>query len=186
MNLPIELENGGGQLREWRPRDASSIARYANNRDIWLNLRDGFPHPYSLADAERFIAVALTRRPPALLAIDVAAEAVGSIGVHPHQDVERVSMEMGYWLAEPFWGRGLTTAAARAMVAYAFATFAITRIYAVPYGWNGASARVLEKAGFHLEGRMRRSAIKDGKVVDQLLYAINDTDVGLGRLRAED
>jgi RimJ/RimL family protein N-acetyltransferase len=118
----------------------------------------------------------LTAHPPTGLAIAVGEEAVGSIGVMLHPDVERVSAELGYWLAEPFWGRGITTAAVRAMTAYALATFPLTRIYAVPFASNLASGRVLEKAGYRLEARMRRSAIKDGRVVDQLLYAVTDED----------
>lgn len=172
----IELGAGLGCLRTWVPGDASSIARHANNRSIWLNLRDAFPHPYSIDDAACYITTSLKDHPPTGLAIAVGEEAVGSIGVMLHPDVERVSAELGYWLAEPFWGRGITTAAVRAMTGYAFATFPLTRVYAVPFASNCASTRVLEKAGYRLEGHMQRAAIKNGHVVDQLLYAVTDEE----------
>ena len=172
----IQLDGDCGCLREWRPTDAPDVARYANNREIWLNLRDAFPHPYLLHHAEWYISNSAGAQPPTQLAIAVSDQAVGSIGVMLHADVERVSAELGYWLAEPFWGRGITTAAVRAMTGYAFETFRLTRIYAVPFASNTASGRVLEKAGFRLEGRMLRAAIKDGRILDQLLYAITDEE----------
>lgn len=158
-------------VRSWGPEDAPSIARYANNREIWINLRDGFPHPYDEHDAERFISGAMQRRPETLFAIEVDGEAVGGIGYGIHSDVERVSAEIGYWLGQPFWGRGVMTEALRAVTRYAVETHGLTRVYALPYEWNPASFRVLEKAGYVCECRTRRSAIKDGKVIDQLLYA---------------
>jgi len=159
------------QVRTPRPSDAPALAKYANNRAIWLNLRDAFPHPYTLADAERFIEVALGQDPEQRFVIEADGAAVGCIGLGLHSDVERVSAEIGYWIAEPFWNRGIATDALRGLTAYAFERLPLTRIFAVPYEWNAASCRVLEKAGYTLECRMRRSAIKDGRVVDQFLYA---------------
>ena len=104
-------------------------------------------------------------------AIAVDDQAVGGIGFVLHPDVERVSAEIGYWLAEPFWGRGITTDALRAVTKYAIESHGLTRIYAVPFAWNVASCRVLEKAGYVLEGRLRNSAIKDGRLTDQMQYA---------------
>jgi [ribosomal protein S5]-alanine N-acetyltransferase len=158
-------------IRSWLASDAEAVARYANNRKIWLNLRDGFPHPYTLQDAERFIAAALEARPECRFAIAVDGEAVGSIGFMLHSDVERISAEIGYWLAEPFWGRGIMAEALEAVTRHAVREHGLTRVFAVPYAWNAASFRVLEKAGYTLEGRMRKSAIKDGQILDQLLYA---------------
>ncbi len=175
---PIALENRLGCLRPLRAEDAAAIATHANNRKIWLNVRDMFPHPYAVADAKRFISMVAGQQRPTVLAIDVNGEAAGTIGLRLQEDVERVSAELGYWLAEPFWGRGITTAAVRGMVRYAFPTFGLTRIFALPYAHNTASARVLEKAGFHLEARLRRSVVKDGAVLDQLQYAINDDHEG--------
>ncbi len=144
---------------------------HANNRDIWLNLRDAFPHPYSLDDARQFLKRVRAMDPETFFAIAVDGEAVGSIGFRQHDDVERCSAEIGYWLGERFWGRGIMTAALRAVTRYAVERHGLTRVYAVPFEHNHASFRVLEKAGFVCEGRMRRSAIKDGKVLDQLMYA---------------
>jgi RimJ/RimL family protein N-acetyltransferase len=158
-------------VRSWRLTDAPSVARHANNRKIWLHLRDRFPHPYTLADAEQFIAGALSRRPETFFAIEVDGEAAGSIGFGLQEDVERVSAEIGYWLAEPYWGRGITTEALVAVTRHAIENHGLTRVWAVPFEGNAASFRVLEKAGYVCEARMRRSAIKDGKILDQLLYA---------------
>lgn len=136
-----------------------------------MNLRDAFPHPYSLRDASTFIRKAQKDRPECFFAIAVEGRAVGAIGFTIHRDVERVSAEIGYWLGEPFWGKGITTVALRAVTDYAIRTHRLTRVYAVPFEWNQASFRVLEKAGYEREARLRRSAIKDGKIIDQLLYA---------------
>jgi len=159
------------EVRSWKTSDARSLTLHANNRKIWINLRDAFPHPYNLKDARAFIRAALQDQPERVFAIALRGEAVGGIGFSQHRDVERVSAEIGYWLGEEFWGRGITTAALQAVTEYAIRTHGLTRLYAVPYEWNQASFRVLEKAGYSLEGRLRRSAIKDGKTIDQLLYA---------------
>jgi RimJ/RimL family protein N-acetyltransferase len=159
------------QVRSWRPSDMDPLARYANNRNIWLNLRDAFPHPYGKRDARDFIRSMQQREPETNFAIVVGPEAVGSIGFMLRPDVERVSAEIGYWLGEPFWGRGITTEAVMAVTGYAIRNHGLTRLFAVPFASNRASCRVLEKAGYVLEARLRRSAMKDGKVVDQLQYA---------------
>ena len=169
----MELSLPTGVVREWQTSDVSSLTRHANDRRIWLNLRDRFPHPYSLADAETFIAMATQMSPMTFFAIAVEREAVGGIGYTLHEDVERISAEIGYWLGTAFWGRGIMTSALTALTRYAFDQHTyLRRIYAVPYARSSASMRVLEKAGYRLEGRMRQSAIKDGRVTDQLLYAI--------------
>ena len=159
------------EVRSWRTSDVESLVRHANNRKIWLNLRDAFPHPYTNRDARDFIRMARQRTPETTFAMAVQDEAVGSIGFVLHPDVERVSAEIGYWLAEPFWGRGITTEALVAITRYALDAHRLTRIYAVPFAWNAASCRVLEKAGYVLEARLRRSAIKDGTITDQMQYA---------------
>jgi RimJ/RimL family protein N-acetyltransferase len=158
-------------VRSWRGSDAEPLARHANNRKIWINLRDAFPHPYTPRDARDFIRSVVRRTPETLFAIAVSDEPVGAIGFVLHPDVERVSAEIGYWLAEPFWGRGIATEALAAVTRYAIETHALTRIYAVPFAWNAASCRVLEKAGYVLEARLRNSAIKDGQLIDQMQYA---------------
>lgn len=158
-------------LRPWRPSDALAVSEHANNPAIGRNLRDGFPYPYTRDDAVRFIESARALQPLCRFAIVVQGEAIGSIGFVLHPNVERVSAEVGYWLGERFWGRGIMSDAVRAVTRYAIEHHGLTRVFAVPYEWNPASFRVLEKAGFVLEGRMRRSAIKDGQIIDQLLYA---------------
>src|SRR5262245_43670016 len=135
-------------VRTWQAGDAESLAVHANNRNIWRNLRDAFPHPYTLEDARAFIRLALARTPESFFAIAVDGAAVGGIGFTLHEDVERVSAEIGYWLGEAFWGRGIVTEAVRAVTRYAVAEHGLTRVYAVPYEWNRASFRVLEKAGY--------------------------------------
>ena len=164
--------------------DVESVATYANNRKVWLNLRDAFPHPYRRTDAQRFIRAVREREPETTFAIEVNGEAIGSIGFQLHGDVERVSAEIGYWIGEPFWGRGIATAALVAVTRYAVETHGLTRVFAVPFAWNTASCRVLEKAGYVLEGRLRRSAIKDGRITDQMQYAfVVDGDGGSKRTR---
>jgi ribosomal-protein-alanine N-acetyltransferase len=159
------------EVRSFRRSDAGSIASHANNRKVWINLRDAFPHPYTLEDAHKFIEFTLSRTPESHFAIVVEGEVVGGIGFKLHEDVERVSAEVGYWLGEAYWGRGIATDALKAMTRYAIDTYGLARVYALPFEWNAPSMRVLEKAGYVLEGRMRRSAVKDGKIIDQLLYA---------------
>ena len=158
-------------VRSWRTSDAESLLRHANNRNIWLNLRDAFPHPYTRHEARAFIRTVRERTPETTFAIAVNDEAVGSVGFVLRTDVERVSAEIGYWLAEPFWGRGIATEALAALTQYAIVAHGLTRIYALPFAWNLASCRVLEKAGYVLEARLRRSAIKDGEITDQMQYA---------------
>lgn len=158
-------------IRSWRPGDEDNLPRHASNRAIWLNLRDRFPHPYTPDDARQWVRFVLGQEPETNWAIDVAGEAAGGIGIVLHDDIERSTAEIGYWLSETHWGRGIITTALRTVTAYAFGHFGLQRLYAVPFARNAASARVLEKAGYQYEGTMRRSAIKDGVVLDQLLYA---------------
>jgi RimJ/RimL family protein N-acetyltransferase len=158
-------------VRSWRPDDLGSLVANADNRNIWLNLRDRFPHPYTRRAGREFIRLAMSQRPETMFAIAVDDEAVGGIGFTVLSDVERVSAEIGYWLGELYWGRGLVTEALVAITRYAIDTCGLTRVYALPFASNKASCRVLEKAGYTLEARLRRSAIKDGQIVDQLQYS---------------
>jgi RimJ/RimL family protein N-acetyltransferase len=167
MNLYI----GKYIIRDWRIDDAPSIAKYANNRKIWINLRDGFPHPYQLSDAENFIAKVAKQNPRTVFAIANNKEAIGSIGLMLGEDVHRFTAEMGYWLAEPFWNKGIMSEVVDSFAEFALEEFKLQRIFAEPYTSNPASARVLEKAGFVLEGKLRSSVFKDGKILDQFLYA---------------
>lgn len=167
----MRLELPHCTIRPWAATDAESLQRHANNRRVSIQLRDRFPFPYELQHARTFLAWIAQQPSPTVWAIDVNGEAAGGIGVELHGDVERVSAEIGYWLGETHWGRGIATEALRAITAEAFERYEITRLYAVPFADHMASVRVLEKAGYVLEGRLRQSAIKDGKIRDQLLYA---------------
>ncbi|GAB4025153.1 GNAT family N-acetyltransferase [Spirosoma koreense] len=168
----MEIDCGLCQLRTWRLTDAEGLTKHTDNRAIWMNLRDRFPHPYTQTDAAWWVQYASETAPTTNLAIAVGGEAVGSIGLELHTDIERCSAEIGYWLSEQYWGRGIMTAALRTFTTYAFAQFGLTRLYAVPFVRNEASIRILEKVGYLREGRMRCSAIKEGIVLDQYLYAI--------------
>lgn len=159
-------------LRPWDDSDLEALVRYGDNRNIWINLRDRFPHPYTRADAEAWIAFCKAQQPPLTqFTIDLNGEAIGGIGLETFGDVQHMTAEIGYWVGEPFWGRGIATAALKQATAYAFATFPFQRLQAMVFAWNSASARVLEKAGYMLEGRMRQSIIKNGRLGDSLLYA---------------
>ena len=159
------------EVRTWDLSDVDAVARHANNRKVWINLRDAFPHPYTKQHARDFIRTMRQRTPETTFAIVVDGECAGSAGFVLHPDVERVSAEIGYWLAEPFWGRGIASEALAAVTRHAIEAHGLTRVYALPFAWNAGSCRVLEKAGYVLEARLRRSAIKDGRVTDQLQYA---------------
>jgi RimJ/RimL family protein N-acetyltransferase len=158
-------------IRPWAESDAAALQRHANNRKVSVHLRDRFPYPYEAEQARAFLGWIASQDSPTVWAIDVDGEAVGGIGIEMNTDVERVSAEIGYWLGESFWGRGIATAALTAVTAEAFKRFEITRLYALPFADHAASVRVLEKAGYVREGHLRQSAIKDGKIRDQLLFA---------------
>lgn len=159
-------------VRPWRASDLKALVRNANNRKIWLNVRDRFPHPFTAADGRAWIAIrAADTGYPHNFAIEFESGAIGGIGMEFLTDVHRLTVEIGYWLGEPFWGRGFATIALRAVSEYAFATFDLRRIQATVYEWNPASARVLEKAGYEFEGRLRNHVVKAGRVGDVLMYA---------------
>jgi [ribosomal protein S5]-alanine N-acetyltransferase len=168
----MELKLTTCTVRSWDWRDRDAIVRHANNRNVWINLRDRFPHPYTTNDARRWLETVVDLKPETNFAIAVADEAVGGIGFTVQHDVARRSAEIGYWLGEAFWGRGITSEALIAVTDYAFSNYDVCRLYAHVFAWNGASARVLEKAGYVFEGRMRKAVTKDGQTIDQLMYAM--------------
>jgi ribosomal-protein-alanine N-acetyltransferase len=159
------------EVRSWRPADVPSLVAHANNPRVAIHLRERFPHPYTAKAGRAFMRMVRQTKPETSFAIVVDGHAAGGIGFHVQPDVERVSAEIGYWLGEAFWGRGIATDALQAVTAYAIEHHGLTRVFAIPFASNTASCRVLEKAGYVLEGRLRRSAIKDGVIVDQLQYA---------------
>ncbi len=169
----MELRSGQTVVREWQDADAEPLVPLADDRRVWLGLRDAFPHPYGIEDARRFIAMARAKSPPTFFAITVGGQLAGGIGYSPQADVERIGAEVGYWVAHAHWGRGVATEALRLLTEHAFAANPeLRRLWAVPYATNDASARVLEKAGYRREGTLRQSVIKDGRVLDQWMYAI--------------
>lgn len=168
----MEVRLSSCTVRPWRRGDVESLARHADDRGVWINLRDLFPHPYTESDARDWIARSRKVDPPRHFAIAVEGEAVGGIGFDPMTDVHRRTAEIGYWLGRDCWGRGIATEAVGAVAAYAFDTFDLVRLEAMVYEWNPASARVLEKTGFHLEARLARRVTKDGRTIDALLYAL--------------
>jgi RimJ/RimL family protein N-acetyltransferase len=168
----VQIKLSRCELRPWRVGDEASLVRYANNRSVSRNLKDRFPYPYTAADANAWIERASTQTLVTAFAIVVDGGAVGGIGIELGTDVHRRSAEIGYWLGEPFWGRGIATEALRAVTEYAFEHFDICRLEAGVFDWNPASARVLEKAGYTLEGRARLAVVKDGRSGDRLLYAL--------------
>lgn len=167
MRLPFP----GGLIRPWRPADAKPLVPLADDRGVWLNLRDRFPHPYRPADARYWIKLATAQKPQTHFAVEADGKLAGAIGLMPGEDVHCRSAELGYWLGRPFWGRGLMTAAVRTLTDRAFEEFGLCRIFALVFEWNGASMRVLEKAGYVLEGRHAKAVFKDGKLADEYLYA---------------
>ncbi len=158
-------------VRRWVATDLESLVAHANNRHVSIHLRDRFPFPYEHQHVRNFLDWIVQQASATVWAIEVDGEAAGGIGVELHKDVDRVSAEIGYWLGEAAWGRGIVTDALQAVTAEAFRRFELTRIYALPFADNRASVRVIEKAGYTLEGHLRQSAIKDGTIRDQLLYA---------------
>lgn len=160
-------------LRKWSTHDVDALARYANNPRIANNLRNAFVHPYTRSDATAFIEQCITA-PSArqyLRAIDVNGEAVGSIGLFLQDDVYCKSAQIGYWLAEPYWGNGIMHQAVMQVCDYAFSHYDLVRIYADVFANNMGSRRVLEKAGFTLEGILKKSVYKNGQLLDSCMYA---------------
>jgi RimJ/RimL family protein N-acetyltransferase len=167
--MEIRLERS--LLRPWTDADAGSLARHANDRRVWINLRDTFPHPYTVEDALSWFAKMRALQRAIVLAIDVDGEAVGGIGVFQLDDVYSRSGEIGYWIGHPFWNRGIVSEAVNALTEFAFRELDLVRVQAGVFGWNAASMRVLEKCGYAREGVLRKSVHKDGRLVDSVLYA---------------
>src|SRR3954447_17480446 len=167
----LKLQGTRCAVRPWRMDDAESLVLHANNVNVARQLRDRFPHPYTRANASAFLKAATSAPEPSNLAIDVSGEAVGAIGFVPGVDVERYSAEIGYWLGESYWGRGIVTEALVLVSGYVFDTMNLLRLFALPFADNLASIKVLEKAGYVREAVLRSSSVKYGQPRDQALYA---------------
>jgi ribosomal-protein-alanine N-acetyltransferase len=161
------------ELRQWRMSDAECLAKYANNARIAANVRNVFPHPYTFADARHYIDCCADGDESGrfLRAVVFQGEAVGAIGCLTQEDVHCKSGELGYWLGEPFWGRGIMTASVNLLCEWVFQNTDLVRVFALSFDYNIGSMKVLEKAGFQLEGILRSSIYKNGKIFDSRLYA---------------
>jgi RimJ/RimL family protein N-acetyltransferase len=166
----MRLDCGSCVVRDWTDGDRASLIRFANNRNVWRNLRDRFPHPYGEAEADGWLAFVRDNPREVGWAIEVDGMAVGGIGLIPGEDVHARSAHIGYWLGEPYWGRGIMTAAVGRVSDYALGELGFARLEAPVYEWNPASMRVLEKCGYVREAVLRKSIWKDGRLIDSMLY----------------
>ena len=166
------MEKSPIHLRKPEKEDASQIARLMNNRNIWNNLRDFVPHPYQEKDALEFISNCQNEDPSVTFAIEYESQLCGVIGLILQKDVFRVSAELGFWIGEPYWGRGIATAAIKEMVNYGFKTFDLRRMYAGVFEGNIGSMRALEKAGFEKEAVLKNAIIKNNQILHLHQYAI--------------
>jgi len=158
-------------LREWQWQDKASLIKNADNIKIARMVKDRFPHPYNNTAADDWLRIVTAENPQTNFAIVINNKAVGGIGFESQGDIFRRSAEIGYWLGEAYWGKGIMTEAVIAVTAYAFQQFDLCRLYAGVFATNSASVRVLEKAGYLFEGRLRKSITKYGETIDQLLFA---------------
>lgn len=167
-------------IRKWRMEDAADLAKALNNSNIQDHLRDGLPFPYTVKDAEEFITTILKSDQEAVLvfAITVENRAIGSIGIFRQSNIHCQTAEMGYYIAEKYWGNGIGTSAIKQACGHVFEQTDIIRIFAEPFAYNSASCRILEKCGFTLEGVLRSNAVKKGKVLDMKLYSLLKTEYG--------
>jgi len=168
-SLPTELPYC--LLRPWRAADKPDLVRNANDRRVWRNMTHTFPHPYTEADADLWLQIAAHPGASIQLAIEVDGQPAGGIGAIAGEGVFRATAQFGYWLGAPYWGRGIATAAARALAGRIAAESLFARLEAQVFEWNPASMRVLEKAGFGRDAVLRSAATKDGRLLDTVLYS---------------
>ena len=167
------------RIRKWDPADAKDLSAVLSNAKIHDNLRDGLPYPYTEQDGLDFISAMLSADANETFACAITTEGkvIGSIGVFRQGNIHRRTAELGYYIAEAYWGKGLMTKAVRQICRYVFNNSDILRIYAEPFAFNAASCRVLEKAGFQYEGTLRSNAVKNGKVIDMKMYSLLKSEV---------
>jgi ribosomal-protein-alanine N-acetyltransferase len=170
-NPSFRLTDGVVTIRRFKPGDKCRMAELANNRRIADNLRDAFPHPYSITDAEGFIKICLKMSPSQVFAIEFEGDYVGNIGLQRQDDVYRKTAELGYFLGEPYWNRGITTRAVKLICEYGFRELDIIKIFSGVFEYNLPSQRVLEKCGFVREAVLKDSIIKNEKIWDEYRYA---------------
>lgn len=161
-------------IREWDIKDKYKLAEMLNNKNIQNNLRDGLPYPYTADDAEEYIVSMLSADKTKTFAFAITLNdiAIGSIGVFRCGNIHSRTAEMGYYVGEPYWGKGFATSAVKQTCKYIFDNTDIIRIFAEPFAYNTASCHVLEKAGFQFEGTLHSNAVKNGKIIDMKMYAL--------------
>lgn len=167
------------RIRKWELSDAKDLSIALSNRKIQDNLRDGLPYPYTEEDGAAFISAMLSKdeNDTFAFAITVDGKVIGSIGAFRQGNIHRQTAELGYYIAEEYWGKGIMTEAVKQICEYVFSKSDIIRIYAEPFAYNAASCRVLEKAGFQYEGMLRNNAVKNGKVIDMKMYSLLKEDI---------
>lgn len=173
MDTPrLPIRRKGYLIRSWQPDDEASLAAELNNIAIWNNIRDAVPYPYTLDDAREYIASTRQKPYPQDFAIEIDGKAVGGIGFVPQTDVERFNAEIGYWIGETYWNRGILSDAVGVLADYIFRHTALVRLYAHIYEHNRASMRVLGKAGFRKVGVMQQAAFKNDRFIDIHVYEL--------------
>lgn len=168
----MELSLDAWRIRSYAEHDVAALVKYGNNYNVWINMTNTFPHPYTEKDARTWIQHVKSQNSESNFAIASAEELIGGIGFGIKDDAACKSAGIGYWLGEPFWGQGIVTRVVQALTSYLFTHYDLLRVDANVFAWNPASGRVLEKAGFTLEGRFRHYIFKDGKVTDLLTYGL--------------
>jgi RimJ/RimL family protein N-acetyltransferase len=162
--------NADIQLRAWQKEDAAALASIANNKKVWLNVRDRFPHPYTITNALEWIARESIQQPPQNFGVIYNGSVAGGIGVILKDDVYKKSIEIGYFIGEPFWGKGIATKAVSLLIPYITNQYDVVRIYAEVFEHNKASMRVLEKSGFYLESIRKKAVIKNNVIMDDYVW----------------
>lgn len=162
------------KIRKWKLSDSADLAAALSNKKVQDNLRDGLPHPYTEQDGKNYISAMLSADENEIFAfaVTIGNKVIGSIGIFRQENIHRQTAELGYYIAEEYWGKGIMTEAVRQICEYVFSKSDIIRIYAEPFAYNTASCRVLEKAGFQYEGTLRSNAVKNGKVIDMKMYSL--------------
>jgi ribosomal-protein-alanine N-acetyltransferase len=169
----MEIFSEGIVLRPWAISDASNLAIVANNKKIAENVRDGFPFPYSVRDAQDWLNIILPENyPPRFFAIISDRQLVGSIGIITKTDIYRKNLEIGFFISEDFWGNGFATKAIKAATSYSFRDFDIVRVYAETFSDNIGSQKALQKAGFKLEATLKKNIVKNEVIKDSCIYSV--------------
>lgn len=167
------------RIRKWELSDAKDLAVALSNKKVQDNLRDGLPYPYTEQDGKEFISAMLSADESETFAFAITVDnmVIGSIGIFRQGNIHRQTAELGYYIAEEYWGKGIMTEAVKQICEYVFAKSDIIRIYAEPFAYNIASCRVLEKVGFQYEGTLRSNAVKNGRVIDMEMYSLLKAEI---------